>query len=69
MLFQQYNLEIIVKLGKLNEGLDHLSRIRNDEEPTNLEEGLLDAQLFTIKVIDAHFVDIIHFLTTGMTPS
>ena len=29
------------------------------------EEGLLDAQLFMVHVVDNHFADIIHFLTTG----
>jgi len=38
------------------------------EEHNNLEEGLPYAQLFTVHVADDHFVDIIHFLTTGMAP-
>jgi len=53
----------------LNARPDHLSRIEIGEEPTNLEEGLLDMQLFTVRVADNYFVDIIHFLTTGMTPN
>ena len=57
-----------MKLGKLNVEIDHLSRIESGEEPTNLEEGLPDAQLFSIKVVDVHFADIIQFLTTGMAP-
>ena len=47
---------------------DHLSRIKTREEPTNLEEGLPNAQLFTVRVVDGHFEDIIHFLTTGTAP-
>ena len=43
LLFQEYEFEIIVKLGKLNVGIDHLSRIESSEEPTNLEDGLPDA--------------------------
>jgi len=35
------------------------------EEPTSSEQGLLDAQLFVMRVADIHFEDIIHFLTTG----
>ena len=57
-----------MNLGRLNAGSDHLSRIKIGEEPTNLEEGLLDAQLFAVHIADNHFVDIIHFLTTGMAP-
>jgi len=32
-----------------------------------LEEGLPDAQLFAVCVVDGHFEDIIHFLTIGTT--
>ena len=44
---------------------DHLSCIKTGEEPTSLEKGLPDAQLFVVHVADAHFEDIIHFLMTG----
>lgn len=47
----------------------HLLHIDNGEEPTNLEEGLPDAQFFAIKVFDEHFSYIIHFITTGSTPT
>jgi hypothetical protein len=46
LLFQEFDFEVIVKLGKLNVGPDHLSRITNGEEPTNLEEKFPDAHLF-----------------------
>ena len=46
LLFQEFDFEIIVKLGRLNVGPDHLSRIEKGEEPTNIEDGLPDAQLF-----------------------
>lgn len=68
LLFQEYDFEVILKLGRLNAGLDHLSHIENGEESTSLEDGLPDAQLFAIKVFDDHFADIIHFLTTGSVP-
>ena len=48
---------------------DQLSWIETGEEPKNLEEGLLDAQLFAVRVTDNHFVDIIHFLTKRMAPN
>ena len=57
-----------MKLGRLNAGPDHLSQMKIGEEHNNLEEGLPYAQLFTVHVADDHFVDIIHFLTTGMAP-
>ena len=43
LLFQEYDIEFVVKLGCLNSGPDHLSRIETSEEPMSLEEGLLDA--------------------------
>ena len=48
LLFQEYDFEIIVKPGRLNAGLDHLSWIDSKEEPSNLEDNLPDAQLFSI---------------------
>jgi len=64
LLFQEYEFEVVIKSGRINAGLDHLSQIETSEEPTNLEEGLLDAQLYAVRIADGHFEDIIHFLTT-----
>eukprot|EP00253_Pinus_taeda_P004147 PITA_04147 len=64
----EYDFEVIVKSGLLNAGLDHLSRIETREEPTNLEEGLPDVQLFGVRIANDYFADIIQFLTTGTTP-
>jgi hypothetical protein len=36
LLFQEYDFEIIVKPGRMNKGLDHLSRLEYGEELTNL---------------------------------
>jgi hypothetical protein len=43
LLFQEFDFEVIVKTGKLNARPDHLSRIMNGEEPTNLEDKFPDA--------------------------
>jgi hypothetical protein len=48
LLFQEFDFEVIVKPGKMNAGPDHLSRVTNGEEPTNLEYTFLDAQLFLV---------------------
>ena len=69
LLFQEYDFDVVVKLGQLNVGPDHLSRIETREEPTSLEEGLLDVQLFDVHVVNGNFEDIIHFLTTGTAPA
>ena len=68
LLFQEYDFKVIVKPGRLNARLDHLLWIETGKDPTNLEEGLSDVQLFTVHVADNHFADIIHFFTTGMAP-
>ena len=59
ILFQEYDFEIIVKSGRLNLGPDHLSRLESGEEPTSLDEGLPDAQLFSIHMVDDYFQDIV----------
>jgi hypothetical protein len=69
LLFQEYDFEIIVKPGRMNKGPDHLSRLEHGEETTNLEDALSDAQLLSIRNIDDHFVEIVRFLSTRMTPS
>jgi hypothetical protein len=43
LLFQEYDFEIIVNLGRMNKGLDHLLRLEHGEEPTILEDTLSDA--------------------------
>lgn len=68
LLFQEYDFEFIVKPIRLNARPNHLSRIKNGEEPANLEEGLPDAKLFVVCIAENHFEDIIHFLMTGTTP-
>jgi hypothetical protein len=68
LLFQEYDFDIIVKLGRMNKGPDHLSRLEHGEEPTNLEDALLDAHLLAIRNIDDHFTKIVDFLSTGMAP-
>jgi hypothetical protein len=59
LLFQEYDFEILVKLGRMNKGLDHLSRLEHGEEPTSLEDTLPYAQLLAIRNIDDHFVEIV----------
>ena len=49
-------------------GPNHLLRIKTREEPTSLEKGIPDAQLFAVRVADEHFEGIIRFLTTGTAP-
>ena len=59
MLFQEYDFEIMVKPGRMNKGPDHLSRLEHGEEPTSLEDTLLDAQFLAIRKNDDHFAEIV----------
>ena len=68
ILFQEFNFEIIVKLGHLNAGSNHLSQIEIGEELTNIEDGLIDAQLFEVDMVDDYYEQIIHFLVMGIAP-
>jgi hypothetical protein len=68
LLFQEYDFEIIVKLGRMNKGPDHLLRLEHGEDPTSLEDALPYAQLLAIKKIDDHFTEIVQFMSTGMAP-
>ena len=68
LLFQEFDFEIIVKPRCLNVGPDHLSHIETGEEPTNIDDGLSDAQLFRVDITDDHYALIIQFLATGVAP-
>jgi hypothetical protein len=48
---------------------DHLSRLEHGEEPTTLEDTLLDVELLAIRKVDDHFAKIFQFLSTRMAPS
>jgi hypothetical protein len=43
LLFQEFDFKVIVKPGMLNVGHDHLSRVTDGEETTNLEDNFPDA--------------------------
>ena len=57
-----------MKLGRLNAGFNHVSLIETGEEPTNIDEGLSDAQLFKVDTTDDCYDQIIQFLAIGVTP-
>jgi hypothetical protein len=68
LLFQEFDFQVIVKLGKLNAGPDHLPRITNGEEPMNLEDNFPDEKIFSFQVVNEYFFDIIQYLSTGNAP-
>ena len=68
VLFQEFEFEVVVRTGKLNVGLDHLSWIDTGEEPTGVEDDLLDAHLFHIEAVPEELEEIAQFLETGQAP-
>ena len=68
LIFQEFDFEIIVKLGHLDDGPNHLSQIETCEEPTNIEDGLPDGQFLRVDMVDYYYDQIIQFLATRPTP-
>jgi len=57
-----------VKTGQLNVGPNHLSQIETSVEPTNIKDGLPDAQIFKVGMVDGHYEKFIQFLLIGKVP-
>jgi hypothetical protein len=68
LLFKEFDFEVIVKIGNLNAGPNHISRVTNGEEPTNLKGNFPDVQWFSVQIDDEYFADIIEYLSTGIAP-
>ena len=68
LFFQEFEFEVIVKLGRLNYGLEHMSRIESGEETGNLDDSLPNVQLFVIKMFDDHYINIIQFFSMSYAP-
>jgi hypothetical protein len=68
LLFQEFEFEVIVKPGKMNAGPNHFSRVTNGEEPTNLDDTLLEAHLFLVQIANDYFADVIEYLSTWTAP-
>jgi hypothetical protein len=68
LLFQEFDFDVVVKLEKLKVGPYHLSSITNGEEPSSLEDNFHDAQLFSMKIANEYFYDIIEFFSTRFYP-
>ena len=49
----------------MNLGPEHLSRIESGEEPSNLDDCILDVKSFVITMSNDQYRDIIHFFSTG----
>ncbi|XP_068344140.1 uncharacterized protein [Pyrus communis] len=71
LLLQEFDLEIKDKKGSENVVADHLSRLvhsNTKEDLIPLRESFPDEQLFSLKVTDPWYADIINYKVTKMIP-
>ena len=67
LLFQEFDFEIVMKPGQLNTCPNHLYHFETKEEPTNIDDGFPNAQLFRVDIKNDHYAPIIHFLATSVS--
>lgn len=67
-LFQEFDFELIIKLGKQNVGVDHLSRIPSRESGGNLDDVLPSMHLLKVNVVSDQFAYNSTYLATGYAP-
>ena len=58
LLFQEFEIEVIIQLGKVNVRPNHLSRVELGEDPIGIEDDLPDAHLFRVKTIPSELAKI-----------
>jgi hypothetical protein len=56
---------VVVKLGKHNIGLDHLSRVESREVGHGLDDSLLNEKLFRVEAVLDQLDNIAEYLTIG----
>ena len=52
----------------MNLAPNHLSCLESREAHVNLDDSLPNTQLFVVKMINDHYIYIVHILTTGYEP-
>eukprot|EP00253_Pinus_taeda_P030970 PITA_30970 len=65
LLFQEFTFKLVIKMGRLNVGPEHLSRLESGENEGPLDDQLPDADLFQIEAIPNYLEEIVVLLTTG----
>ena len=68
LLFQEFEFEVIIQLGKENVGPNQLSRFESSEDPTGIDDDLPDAHLFKVEAIPTELAEIIQYLQEGKAP-
>jgi hypothetical protein len=68
LLFQEFSFEAAMKLGRLNVGSNHLSRLESCELGDIVNDQLPYANIFKVEAILNYLSDITLFSTTGTCP-
>lgn len=56
---------VIIHLGRLNMGHDHLSRLESTESEGSLDDQMPDVNLFRVEAIPYYLEELVAFLATG----
>jgi len=69
LLLQEFDFEIVIRKGKQYFMFDHLSRVRNGEPSTRVDDELPDAVLFKVDYASKEYKGIVKYLMSGrLTP-
>jgi hypothetical protein len=63
--FQKFYFEVVVKLGKYNVALDHMSEIETSEVVKNLNDELPSGKIFHDEVVPNQLIEIAEFIITS----
>ena len=65
IILLEFDFTVAVKKGSTHQCVDHFSRIIFGENPTGVNDELLDASVFRVKLVPKWSEKVIHLLTTG----
>jgi hypothetical protein len=68
LFFQEFCFEVIIKPGKLNVGLNHLSILESRRSGIVVDDQLPYAYLFKVESIPNYLCNITLFLSMGVNP-
>jgi hypothetical protein len=68
LLFQEFSFKVVIKPGRCNVELDHLSRLESGESGGAVDDQLRDLELFWVEAIPEYLEDIEVFLSIGASP-
>ncbi|MCO5613300.1 hypothetical protein L7F22_067576 [Adiantum nelumboides] len=68
LLFQEFDVEVVLRLGKHYVMADHMSKVESGEPATEVDDDLLDSTLFKVDVASSWYRDILVLLSTSNFP-